>query len=350
MGNDYAANFEDFLDQRDKDKPFCFWYGAHEPHRGYAYGSGAHSGMKPEDVRVPGFLTDSARVRNDLLDYYLEIQWFDTHLGRMLDLLEERGELENTIIVVTSDNGMPFPRAKSTAYNYGVHMPLAIRWGKGIRNPGRVIDDFVNHTDFAPTFLQTAGLKAPEGTTGRSLLPLFESDKDGWIDPQRGFTVSGLERHVWARPNGVCYPRRVIHTKGYAYIRNYEPDRWPMGDLDFQASHQGIFGDIDAGPTKTYMLQNNTEGAAKRAYELSFGKLPAEELYDIEKDPEQLTNLADDPQYKAVREKLAKQLRNHLLARKDPRAEGLSPWDDYPFIGSDEYLKKQGVDTSKWAK
>lgn len=348
--NDYAGNFDAFLEQRDKSKPFCFWYGGTEPHRKYEFKSGAKSGMKLENVKVPPFFADSEDVRHDILDYYLEIQWFDTHLGRMLKTLEEAGALENTLVIVTSDNGMPFPRAKATAYNYGVHMPLAIRWGGGINKPGRVIYDFVNHTDFAPTFLQAAGLPIPEEMTGQSLMPLFQTEKDGWVEDSRQYTVSGLERHVWARPKGVCYPRRVIHTKEYVYIRNYEPERWPMGCPDFTASHQGFFGDIDAGPTKTYMMAHKTSEADKKAYDMSFGKLPAEELYAIETDPEQLVNLAGNPERKAVKEKLSKQLQDHLTQRKDPRALGQSPWDDYPFNASQRYLKAQGVDTSKWRK
>ena len=111
--------------------------------------------MSLEKVKVPPFLPDVTEVRNDVCDYHFEIQWFDQHLGRMLKTLEEHGELDNTLVVVTSDNGMPFPRAKATAYNYGVHMPLAIRWGRGINKSGRIIEDFVNHIDFAPTFLST---------------------------------------------------------------------------------------------------------------------------------------------------------------------------------------------------
>ena len=232
---DYAGSFEDFMKARDKSKPFCFWYGGYEPHRDYVYGSGAKSGMKLDKVKVPPFLPDSEQVRNDICDYLLEIEWFDKHLGKMLKTLEAAGELDNTIIVVTSDNGMPFPRAKSTIYNYGVHMPLAIRWGKGIKNPGRIIDDFVNHIDFAPTFLQAAGVKAPKEMTGRSLMNLLKSNKSGFLDPARDMTVVGLERHTWTRPEGRTYPRRAIYTKDYAYIRNYEPDRWPMGGPDLRS-------------------------------------------------------------------------------------------------------------------
>ncbi|MGD8780217.1 MAG: sulfatase [Ignavibacteria bacterium] len=169
---DYAKNFEDFLSQRPKGTPFYFWYGGKEPHREYEEGSGIRAGKNPEDVKVPSFLPNTPEVKSDILDYALEIEWFDKHLGLMLDQLEKRGELENTIVVVTSDNGMPFPKAKANDYEFGTHMPLAISWPAKIED-GRSVDDLVSFIDFAPTFLEAAGLEVPSGVTGKSLLPFY---------------------------------------------------------------------------------------------------------------------------------------------------------------------------------
>lgn len=108
-------------------KPFHFWYGSKEPHRHYAKGSGRRAGKRIDDVQVPYFLPDTEEVRSDMLDYMTEIDYFDQHLHTMLQILQEYGEWENTIVVVTSDNGMPFPRAKANLYEYGTHVPLAIR-------------------------------------------------------------------------------------------------------------------------------------------------------------------------------------------------------------------------------
>ena len=257
----------------------------------------------------------------------------------MLRLLEKNGELKNTIIVVTSDNGMPFPRAKATTYNYGVHMPLAIRWEKGVKNPGRVINDFVNHIDFAPTFLEVAGVKTPEEMSGKSLVEIFTSNRSGIVDQERSMTVTGIERHVWARQNGKPYPRRAIHTENLVYIRNYEPERWPMGGPSFGASHQGVFGDVDAGPTKSYMMDHREDAKIQDLFLKSFGKLPAEELYDIKKDPAQLNNLADNSDYDWLKEILRKDLEAYQIKTADPRVLGKSPWDDYPFYAGEKYLK-----------
>jgi len=118
--NDYAANFQEFLAARPKDRPFCFWFGCTEPHRAYQKGSGLKSGKRLEDVAVPPFLPDTAEVRSDILDYYLEIEHFDCHLRLMLDLLNKAGELENTLVVVTPTMACRFPAPKrlctTTAY------------------------------------------------------------------------------------------------------------------------------------------------------------------------------------------------------------------------------------------
>lgn len=129
---DYFENFKNFYTQKPDDKSFFFWYGGHEPHRDYEDGSGLKSGMNIADATVPAFLPDVNLVKSDVLDYYLEIEWFDAQLCKMLKFLQEKGELENTIIVVTADNGMSFPYAKANLQEYGTHVPLAICWGKGI--------------------------------------------------------------------------------------------------------------------------------------------------------------------------------------------------------------------------
>ncbi len=336
---DYAGSFKSFLENKENSKPFFFWYGGFEPHRGYVYKSGSELGVDHRKVDVPPFLPDVEEVRHDIADYLFEVEWFDRHLGRMINLLEERGELENTIIVVTSDNGMPFPRAKSTLYNYGVHMPLAIRWGEGISEPGRIVDDFVNHIDFAPTFLEAAGIEVPDEISGRSIMKFLHNNKTGTIDETREMTVVGLERHVWARPGGKTYPRRAIYTDEYAYIVNYEPDRWPMGGPDFGASHQGIYGDIDAGPTKSFMIDNSNEKSVSRLFALSFGKLPREELYLIKEDPAQMNNVAYDTVYFEIKNELSRKLEEYQRLTGDPRVAGESPWDDYPFYADEKYLK-----------
>ena len=169
--NDYAANFADFLRHRGEEQPFCFWFGATEPHRGYEKGIGQSNGLDPAQVNVPPFLPDSEEVRGDIADYLFEIQWFDSHLTRMLDQLQEMGQLENTLVIVTSDNGMPFPRAKANLYEYGIHMPLAIAWPTKIA-AGQTTDDLVSLIDVTKTIFEASGVtpKLAEQMPGHSLL------------------------------------------------------------------------------------------------------------------------------------------------------------------------------------
>ncbi|HUW18968.1 MAG TPA: sulfatase-like hydrolase/transferase [Sedimentisphaerales bacterium] len=327
---DYAGCFEDFLKDRQQGQPFCFWYGCKEPHRTYEKGSGLRSGKKLEDVVVPKSLPDVPEIRSDMLDYYLEIEWFDEHLGRMIKLLEDVGELDNTLVVVTSDNGMPFPRAKANLYDLGVRMPLAVRWARRAAG-GRVVDDFVSLTDLAPTFLEAAGLAVPPQMTGRSLIDILSSDKSGRVDPRRDRVFTANERTTWCRPNGAGYPGRAIRTHRWLYIRNYEPDRWPAGDPDIDAEPEGVYGDINAGPAKTYMIEHKDDPKVAPLFELGFGKRPAEELYDVAKDQWQIHSLADDAAYSKVKTELRSQLEQYQRDTKDPRIEGKSPWDYYPY-------------------
>ena len=241
--NDYAGNFEEFLSKRAPGQPFCFWYGASEPHRGYEEGSGVRAGKNPRDVQLPAYYPDSPIIRKDMLDYALEVEWFDTHLGRILRKLEAIGELDNTLVVVTSDHGMPFPRVKGQIYEHGYHLPLAMRWGSGMKG-GRVLEDFVNVRDFAPTFLELAGLNPNASFTGKSLLGILKSNQSGWVDASRNRMLIAKERHDLGRPNDWGYPVRAIRTPEFLYIRNFEPERWPVGNPETG------YRNCDGGPTK----------------------------------------------------------------------------------------------------
>ena len=332
---DYAANFKDFLAAREKGQPFCFWYGATEAHRRYAVGAGVAAGKNLANIAVPEFLPDHEEIRGDIADYYTEIEWYDSHLERMLATLEEAGELDDTLVVVTADNGMPFPRAKTTLYDWGVRMPLAIRWGARVRG-GLTSHAFVSHTDLAPTFLAAAGVAIPAEMTGRDLLPLL--DRDVEVQPDR--VITSVERHTWCRPEGQPYPSRMLRTSDYLYIRNYEPERWPAGDPDFDSPHQGSFGDVDNGRSKTFLLENREKYPEK--FKLCFGKRPAEELYRPAEDAAQVHNLADDPAHAEALTSMRLRLEERLEQLGDPRSRGESPWDDYPYyFGDYDPRKKQ---------
>lgn len=329
--NDYARNFEDFLDSAPPDKPWCFWYGGQEPHRGYAYGSGvAKGGKKPSDIdRVPAYWPDNARVRNDMLDYAFEVEHFDRHLGGMLDLLGKRGLADNTLVVVTSDNGMPFPRCKGFAYEESNHLPLAIRWPRAIPRPGRTVEGFVSFIDFAPTVIEAAGLRweqtgmAP--TTGTGMANIFAGKADG----TRTHVLIGKERNDVGRPHDWGYPIRGIVTNGMLYLHNFEPSRWPAGNPETG------YLDSDDSPTKSEILAlRNIEGR-KLFWDACFGMLPADQVYDLRRDPDCLENLAGKADFKP----LQKLLFDDLKAQGDPRLLGQANlFDEATYSGAQRGL------------
>ena len=323
-------SFDAFLAKRHDGQPFCFWYGSTDPHRPYDAGSGERVGLRASTVKVPRFLPDTSVVRSDLLDYYAEVQRFDEQVAGLLEALERRGELDNTIVIITSDNGMPFPRAKATLYDAGTHMPLAIRWPRGVK-AGTRIDAFVSLTDLAPTFLQAAGVPAPAGTTGRSLLPLLGGT--GAAPEGRDRVFIERERHANVRRGDASYPARAIRTADFLYIRNYRPDRWPAGDPE-QHFAVGPFGDIDGGPSKSLLLDRRDDAAIRGFFELATAKRPADELYDLKKDPDQLRNVASAPAYAKTLERLRSDLAAWQRSTGDPRiTEDDDRWDKYPYYG-----------------
>lgn len=314
---DYSANFIDFYNHKPDGQPFCFWYGGHEPHRRYEYGSGLKAGKKLSDItEVPAFFPDNDIVRTDMLDYALEIEYFDSHVGKILDFLESKGELNNTLVIVTSDNGLPFPRAKSDEYDYSNHLPLAIMWGKNIKEPGRVIDEYISFIDIAPTFLEAAGIKWEQSgmqeTPGISLLPLLKGETNG----SRDFVLIGKERHDVGRPNDYGYPIRGIVKNGWMYLRNYWPDLWPAGNPECG------YSTVDASPTKTEILQSRHNPDTKFYWDWSFGKRPPEELYYLADDPYCIKNLSYEEKYIAMKDSLRDKMEEELKKQNDPRMFG----------------------------
>ncbi|MEZ5364053.1 MAG: sulfatase [Bryobacterales bacterium] len=324
-GEQYKT-FESFFEARPKNQPFCFWFGSQDPHRPYEKGTGLASGLRIEDVVVPQFLPDEREVRSDILDYFYEIERFDRDIGLILSVLERAGELDNTLVVVTSDNGMPFPRAKTNLYDHGVRLPLAMRWPERIRG-GRVVEDFVSFVDFAPTFLELAGVDRPREMTGRSLVPQLDSHDSGRIDSARDHVIVARERHTIRRAGGVGYPMRAIRTHDALYIRNIEPDRWPAGDPP-------TFGDIDGSPTKDLLLENRETPGIRRYFELACAKRPTEELYDMAYATDQTANVAGQPAYSDLQNRLQQRLDAHLRETLDPRALGQpGTWESAPYYG-----------------
>jgi N-sulfoglucosamine sulfohydrolase len=355
---DYSSNFAEFLEARKDKQPFCFWFGSDEAHRKYETGSGLLRGSKQlKDIPVvPEFLPDVAAVRTDLLDYAFETEHFDRQLANMMDLLEKKGELENTLIIVTAGNGMSFPRAKGQNYEYSCHVPLAIMWGRGIRNPGRVISDFISFRDFAPTILEVAGLKESESgmkqITGNSFADIFRSSKKGYLSDKRNHVLIGSERDEVGRNNDNGYPVRGIIKDGFLYLSNYNPERWPSGNPETG------YLNCDGSPTKSTILDMRRSGKSVEFWKLCFGKRGDEELYALSDDPACVKNLAVNAAYNAQKRTLHDQLYLELLDQDDPRAYGHGDvFDSFKYADEsvrdfyNRFVKKELTPTSAgWVK
>lgn len=324
-------NFAEFLPTVPAGRPFCFWLGSGDPHRPYPKGAGAKSGLKAANVVVPPSWPDTLEVRNDILDYYFAVQRFDGEVAKALQILESAGQLENTLIVVTGDNGWPFPHCKANLYDGGTRQPLAVRWPAKVK-AATILDDFVNLSDLAPTFLEAAGLTPPAAMTARSILGLLTGvEKPGTRD--RVFLER--ERHANVRADSLGYPMRAIRTHDFLYIRNLRADRWPAGDPEAPGEPSRKFGDVDDGPTKAFILEHRADPQFAPFFELSFAKRPAEELYDVKNDPHNLTNLAARPAFAATLQKLSQALEQWMQETADPRAAHPTEdsFDHYRFGG-----------------
>lgn len=314
---DYAANFATFLQQTSPQQPWFFWLGPAEPHRDYEYGSGARvAGKKTSDIdHVPGYLPDNDVIRTDLLDYALEVEHADAHLGKILSLLEQAGVLDQTLVIVTSDNGMPFPRVKGQAYEATNHLPLAVRWPRGIQHPGRIVEDFVSFTDFVPTFLQAAGLEASRTPlaplSGQSLFDVFRE-----TPTHRDHVLIGRERNDIGRPHDAGYPIRGLVREHFLYLENTEPSRWPAGNPETG------YLDTDGSPSKTFILEAHRQNGHDPYWQLCFGLRPQVELYNLQTDPDCVTNLATDPTQQSKLASFHLQMWEELRQGGDWRALG----------------------------
>jgi arylsulfatase A-like enzyme len=323
-----GARFQAFLNARPAGKPFFYWFGSTNPHRPYALDSGLAAGKQQTDVdRVPKFWPDNDTVRRDMLDYAVEIEAYDSQVGAILDVLEKSGEAGNTLVIVTSDHGMPFPRVKGHNYHMSNHVPLVARWPGMANKPGARIADFVSFVDLAPTILEVLGVPndraAMSPITGASFTDLLKGEPVR----DRSIVILGRERNdVRARPGteaGLGYPVRGIRRGTLLYLHNFEPDRWPCGNVEL-----GLL-DTDGGPTKKLL---EDAGDMDRFWQFCFGKRPQEELFDLAADPDCVNNLmSTEGRYTAEAKQLKERLFAELKNQNDPRILGQGAiFDEYP--------------------
>jgi arylsulfatase A-like enzyme len=324
-GGTPAEQFRRFLADRPAAAPFFYWFGSGNPHRGYARDAGIAAGRKPADIdRVPACWPDTDVVRRDMLDYATEIEAFDAEVGGLLETLEEAGLADDTLVIVTSDHGMPFPRLKGHTFDLAHRVPLVARWPRGIVRPGRREAALMSAIDFAPTILSLHGLDG----AARGMAPITGTGFGDLLrdapERERPCVILGRERNdVRCRPgteSGLGYPVRAIRRGGLFYVHNFAPDRWPCGDPDLGLA------DTDDGPTKQLIV---AAGQDDPYWQLCFGKRPADELYDLAADPDCVRTIA------TARPDAVASLRKELFAelerQGDPRVLGRGDvFDAYP--------------------
>ena len=333
--------FKKLLDTIQQDQPFFFWFGTNDPHRFFPFGAGRRHGIQPDKIKVPGFLPNTSEVRNDLADYFHLIENFDREIGELLTLLSESGRLENTIIVVTSDNGMPFPRAKANLYDHGSRVPLMVSHFGNKYAKNATHSSFVNLIDLMPSFLEMAGVGNWPDVDGKSLVPVLT----GKASLHREEVYLERERHCLCRlDDGMLagYPMRAVRDEKFLYIKNFRPHRSPAGDESIPGT-PSIFGDIDGGPSKALLLDNRDDPSIQYYFQLATDKRPAEELYDVQNDPFQLRNLAGDSRYAEALKRMSAKLSAWMEKEEDPRRNGQGDEIDR-YIGTTKaWITKWGI-------
>jgi arylsulfatase A-like enzyme len=348
MYDEVRGNFDSFLAARPKDAPFLFWHGPTNVHRKWVKGSGeALWGIKPDDLKgkLPKHLPDVPEFREDFASYLGEIQAFDAQVGVLVKRLEEAGELDHTVIVISGDHGAPgFPGGKCNLYDFGTNVTLAIRWPG--QPGGRLIHDFVNLMDLAPTFMEIGGAAIPPGVNGKSIVSVMKAGKSGLVEKERDYVITGRERHVSiAREGNLPYPQRALRKDGFLYIHNFKPERMPMGDSknltdrftpdqdSLENNTYEAFPDMDSSPAKAWLIQHRHDSQYKWHFEYAFAKRPQEELYDLSKDPDATINVAKEAGYAEMKAKMAAELMEKLKAVGDPRVTmDPVPFEHEPFI------------------
>lgn len=284
-----CEDWERALDERDKDKPFFMWLAALDPHREYTDGS-----LKPPhtkaDVIVPPHLPDTPEVREDLRLYYDEIGRLDGYVGKVVAKLNQQGVGDNTVILFISDNGRPFPRDKTTLYDGGIRTPWIVRWPSMIKG-GQTTTSLVSSVDIAATICELANLKHDAiKTDGRSFANVLR-------DPTQKHREYAFGEDHWHDYEDHA---RCVLTQRFKLIRNDYPDlpSTPSADAGRGLSWQN-------------MIQLHRAGKLTKHQQNCFlAPRPKWELYDLQRDPGELTNRFDDPAYLKIRTRLQSALKD----------------------------------------
>ena len=275
-GADTATEALKLLRGRPDDAPFFFWVASKDPHRPFDQGA-IPSPHQPEDSVVPPYLPDNPLIREDIALYYDEVKRFDLHVGEIVAELERQDVLDETFIVYMSDNGMPFPRAKTTLYDSGIRTPFIIRYPELVR-AGSVQKGLFSVVDLVPTMLDIAGM-ASGSTEGGSRVGMLR-------DP-----LAPGRQAIYAEANWHDFEQftRAVRTQRFLLVRNYYWDAplWNSVDSVNSITWRGFLEELRAGrltAAQRFLLEEPR---------------PYEEFYDLQRDPRSLENVADAERYTA---------------------------------------------------
>ncbi len=311
------ANISESFIRENPNQPFFLYFCTSDPHRGGGYAKDLphqpnlfgnnqpYEGVtevpyKPADVLVPPYLPDTPECRAELAQYYQSVSRIDQGLGRLIEILKLSGQYENTLILYLSDNGIAFPGAKTTLYDPGMRLPLIVRSPDQERR-NVVTDAMVSWVDLTPTILAFANADesaAKPPFHGRSFLPvLSEAQPSGWDTVFASHTFHEITMY---------YPMRVIRTKKYKYLLN----------LAHQLPYP-FASDLYAAPTWQSLLKRKAEKYGQRSIEAYLHR-PRHELYNLEADPDEIVNLAENPEYAQTLARLQARLKQFQQDTKDP--------------------------------
>ena len=304
MGNSGADQWAESIENLPEGKPFFLWLASLDAHRIWNPDSfrGYHN---PDDVHVPPFLIDDQATRQDLALYYDEISRFDYFIGEVEKQLQSKGIANNTIILIMSDNGRPFPRCKTRLYDSGIKTPLIVKWPDGISNRGLECHSLISSIDIAPTILELAGVPSAPGFQGRSFLPLLNH-------PSRPFRNYVFAEHNWHDHEAL---ERMVRTRDFLYILNLRP----------QFPNQGPADSNNSASFASLKKMRDSIGLTSAQNEVFMSPRPREELYDCLRDPLQLINLAPDPKLEEKRAELSEVLHLWIEETGDTHPTQITP-------------------------
>ena len=311
IGNSGSDTWLKTLKERPKDKPFFLWYAALDAHR--AWGENQFSGKHdPEKIDPPFYLADGERTRKDMAQYYDEIYRFDYRIGEVVDELKKQGQLENTMIIIMSDNGRPFPHSKTRVNDRGMKTPFIVYWPEKIKKHAES-KSLISAIDIAPTIIDYADVDIPDSFQGHSFAKLIKK-------PHSKFRNYVFAEHNW---HDFEAHERMIRDENYMYILNSRPNQPQMGPADAIES-----------PSMFELKEIKAKGELTPIQSDVFvTPRPKEELYDYREDPRQLINVASVPKYQDVLKKLRAKLNQWMDETGDSVPK---------YLTKDWYLREPG--------